>query len=800
MKKESIMSNLNLTEDPYLLSKGLVICRAIHPPHTFGIFYGENPLQFSFPLVLLEISTIIAISRLIRYILKPLRQPRVISEILGGIIVGPSVLSRSKRFRNFIFPDTADYALKNIGIIGFMYFLFISGVKTDLTHIRKVGKKHWYIATCGVFIPMLCSLFIGIGLRKSLEKELAKASSMLGVTSEFAITAFPVIYLIIRELNLLSSEIGRMALSTAIISDVIGLNFVVVFEAAKQGEHKTMAALWFVIYSFVIGVSIFGGVRQIMIWIIRATPEGKSVEQIYVVFILLGVMLSGFLCDLGGIAVANGPLWLGLAIPDGPPLGATLVEKTETIVMDILMPFSFAYVGMFTDISSIYGHWTHLQPIFFMAVTAYVVKMVTVLFTSYFLNMPFRDCLALSLVLSLRGEVELLMFIHWMDLKMITRPYFTMLVLMTIGVTAIVTPLISVVYDPTRPYMINTRRNIQHTASNTELHIVACIHDEENVPGIINILFEISNPTVHSPFLVHALHLMELVGRAAPVFIDHQESESTNQNPIHNALKLFGGENIKIHSYTSYSPKKSMYQDICKLALEKRASLIILPFYKDQTSTQVLARQGVKLVNSNVLNHAPCSVGILVDRGASPTSHNVGVSMRRSSIHRFALLFMGGSDAREALSYADRMAANPDVSLTAIRFLSHNGEGDNEMEKKLDDGLVTWFWVKNEGNDKVMYKEVVVKNGEDTIAALHTMKNDQFFDLWILGRNQGINPVLLQGLTDWSGENELGVIGDFLVSMNSGTTASVLVVQQQVLRGQERTSLGFLEKIASCKL
>lgn len=364
---------------------------------------------------------------------------------------------------------------------------------------------------------------------------------------------------------------------------------------------------------------------------------------------------------------------------------------------------------------------------------------------------------------------------------------------MTIGVTSIVTPLISIVYDPMRPYMINTRRNIQHTTSNIELHIIACIHDEENVPGIINILFEVSNPTAHRNFMVHALHLMELVGRAAPIFIDHQESENSDQNPIHNALKLFGGENIKIHSYTSYSPKKSMYQDMCKLALEKKASLIILSFYK---GTQVLTRQGVQLVNTNVLSHAPCSVGIYLDGGASPTSHNV---RRQSSIHHFALLFMGGSDAREALSYADRMATNRDVSLNAIRFLSYNGEGDNEMEKKLDDGLVTWFWVKNEGNEKVMYKEIVLKNGEDTIAELYTLQNDRFFDLWILGRNQGINLVLLQGLTNWSAQNELGVIGDFLVSMNSGTMASILVMQQQILKGQETTSLGFLQNMATCR-
>lgn len=376
---------------------------------------------------------------------------------------------------------------------------------------------------------------------------------------------------------------------------------------------------------------------------------------------------------------------------------------------------------------------------------------------------------------------------------MIGQPQFTILVLLTILVTALATPLISILHDPTRPYMVNKRRNIQHAPPNTELHIVACIHDEENLHGLMKLL-ELSNPTVNSPFSVHALCLVELVGRANPVFIDHENEEkgadSCSFSSIHNALKIFQGargECIKMHSYTAITSKRSMYQDICELALSKQACLIILPLHKrisDTLKETKTVKQGFQSMSSNVLAHAPCSVGILVDK--SPYQ-NLVCGVLRSSMHHIVVLFLGGADSREALSYADRAAGSPDISLNVIRFLSHENEGDNEMEKKLDDLLVTWFWVKNEGNDRVVYREVVVKNGEETIAAIQAMNNVRY-DLWIVGRNHGINPVLLQGLSNWSQNTELGVIGEYVASVDFGCRASVLVVQQQILRCHKKDS------------
>lgn len=780
-------------DEEELIKRGLVICRSTHKSHPFGIFYGQNPLEFSFPLMLLEISLVIIMTRIVRYVLKPLKQPRVVSEIIGGIIVGPSVLGRNKKFATHVFPDNAIFVIQNFAVIGIMYFLFLYGVKLDVSVVKKAGRKHWWIAVVGIFIPLAATTCVTLALKSSMTKQLAMGASIWGVCSSISITSFPVLYPIIKDFNLISSDIGRMALSITLISDIIGIIGVVIFEAIIQEERKRIAALWYLICVVVLTFVITVVIRRLMLLIVRSTPEGKPVEQIFVIGILLSVMVMAFLTDMCGIAIANGPMWFGIVVPDGPPLGATIVEKTETFVNEVLMPFFYAYIGLLTDVTTMGDIWSNanLKPLLFVASVGYITKLVGTLAVTRYLKMPIRDSVALSVILSLRGQVEVLLFMHWMDLKIITRPDFTLMVLLTLVVTGVLSPFINIVYDPTRPYMVNRRRNIQHTPQNTELHIVVSIHDEESVAGFLNLL-EVSNPTLSSPFSVYALRLVELIGRASPLFIDHENQDHasnyhTNHNSIHNALKLFQetSEFIRIYSFTSVTPKRTMYRDICELALIKKASLIILPFTKETS---------IQSINANVLLNAPCSVGILVDKGSSRT-HLVNTSMRTAT-HHFVVLFLGGPDAREALAYADRMAGNTEVSLTVIRFLSLNGEGDDEMEKKLDDGLVTWFWVKNEGNEKVVYREVVVKNGEETVAAIQAMNCD-YFDLWIVGRKQGINPVLTEGLSNWSENVELGVVGDFVSSMDLLTTASVLVVQQQILRGQEKEG-SLIQRLSRC--
>ncbi|KAF8394860.1 hypothetical protein HHK36_018797 [Tetracentron sinense] len=805
-------------------------CRWAKRPHPFGIFYGENPLDFSFPLVLLQISVIVVITRAVRFLLKPLKQPRIISDIIhgmcyrahtitilsvnicfslmskafkagsllicvalmvnvfkGGIIIGPSVLGRSEKFSAWLFPDQGVFVLKNVAIMGMMYFLFVSGVKMDpINSMSKSGRKALYTAIVGIILPMGTVASISVLVWKFLDKDIARGASISAIASSLSITAFPVLYPILKELNLLNSEIGRLAMSTSMISDMIGYTAIVLSEAARQGATNHWNVLWYMISVLVLLAVIIGVLRPLAVWIVRQTPEGKPVDQLYVTFTMLIVLVLGFCSDFIGATVINGPLWFGLAMPDGPPLGAALVERSETVINDLLMPLMFAFVGLYTDVFSM-TNFSTLGSLLVIILVGYIAKLFGTLLPSLYFKLPLREGLVLSLIMSLRGQVEMFLFLHWvLDYKFLKTPSFTLMVLLTTLVTAIATPLIGILYKPTRPYINKKRRTIQHAQPGSELHIVAGIHDKESVAALINLL-EASNPTSYSPIVVYALHLVELVGRATPMFIAHKSCPENNGFDIKvsafRILEQVSPDHVEINSFTSVSPYTSMYQDICDFALEKTASLIVIPFHKERLGGhgQIGLHRGVQQVNSNVIAHAPCSVGILVDRGPFRRPL-MSRSVRGASQYNVAVLFLGGADAREALAYADRMVGKSLVSLTVVRFLSNNNEGDNVMEKKLDDGLVTWFWVKNEQNDRVVYKEVVVRNGEETVAAIQAM-NSNSYDLWIMGRQMGINPVLVEGLSQWSDNPEMGVIGDYVTSSDFGCTASVLVVQQQVLSG-----------------
>ncbi|PNY11456.1 cation H(+) antiporter 25-like protein [Trifolium pratense] len=588
-----------------------------------------------------------------------------------------------------------------------------------------------------------------------MDKELSAISSIGVIAGYLGITAFPVLYHVLKELNLLNSDVGRFALSTALIGDSIGMGSILAFEAERQGQTRTENAFWFMLSAIVLATLLLCCVRPAMIWINNKTPEGQPVDQSFIVAILLGIFVMGFITDMFGIAIVNGPLWLGLAVPDGPGLGATLVHRSS--------------------------EWKSLKPLFFMVLTGYLAKFFVTWMVAMYWRMPFRDGLTFSLIMSLRGQVELILFVHLMDKKVINVPGFTLLVLMTMVLTATFTPLVSIIYDPTRPYILNQRRNIQHNPQGVELRIVLCIFDTENTNGLLHLL-DVTNPTSTTSISVSCLRLIQLAGRATPLFIDHAKQEVPPIYQWTHTINVLGSfqhirrEFMKIQFFTAVAPKQSMFQNICELALEQEASLIILPFMNRGFYDHGTRRTA----NSQVLNHAPCSIAILVDKGNLHIT-TVGNSTRQPR-NRFAVLFLGGADAREALVYADRMVASEDVSLTVIRFLSYNNVGDNEREKKLDDGIVTWFWVKNEMNSRVVYREVVVRNGEETIGAIQDM-NDGDYDLLIVGRKHGINPAILTGLSEWSESDELGLIGDYVSSRDFDGSASVLVVQQQVLRG-----------------
>ncbi|KAL6967778.1 hypothetical protein U1Q18_033589 [Sarracenia purpurea var. burkii] len=761
------------------------VCDNLHQVNSRGIWHGENPLDYSLPSLMLQLSLISIITRFVYLALKPFGQTLIVSQILGGVVLGPSILGQNTAFSAKIFPKRYRNMLDTLSVFGFTLFIFLIGVKMDASMVLRSGKKAFAIGVLGFFIPFGLSSFVAFLLEQFLSLDHEIASVLPTIIIMQSMTAFPVIACFLDELKILNSEIGRLASSSSIICDICHWTIVSLKIAAKLATKKSFelsvgsflsVALYFVVIVFAI--------RPAALWIIRHTPEGRPVKEIYIFGVLVAVLCCGLIGEVIGLSSILASLVFGLVIPDGPPLGAALVEKLDCFVSSLLMPLFFTICGLQMDVFAI-DKLGNLGVIQLVVLTGFVGKIMATMLPPLFCRMPFRDAFSLALIMNSKGIVELALLNEWMKSKVMNEECYAIMIISVVLVTGVVSPLVRVLYDPSNRYVAFKRRTILHLRPNEELRVLACVHGQENVRPIMTLL-QVSSPTNDSPTNLVVLHLAKLLGRASSLLVAHREREKPSPNPtlserIFNAFKKLEQQSqgrLMVHFYNGISPYATMHNDVCSLALEKRTTFIILPFHKQWIfGERVTTTYAFRHLNKNVLDKAPCSVGILIDKGGNRKARYV---IADPSSYRVAVLFFGGADDREALAYARRMSRHPSVMLTLIRFTTSKSTpivGGTERSKMLDADILSDFKLNSLGCERVWYREEVVGNGMGVVAVTSSVLENEY-DLVMVGRRHGESSIMFQ-LGEWNQKGELGVIGEMLASSDSECGASALVVQQQ---------------------
>jgi Kef-type K+ transport system membrane component KefB len=121
---------------------------------TSGSFIeGENPLSEPISLFLLQVIIIVVFARALGYVLQYVRQPPVIAEVLGGILLGPTLLCRIPAFKATVFPDESLGRLKLVADFGLVLYLFLVGMELDPHKVAKDFKKSSAISIAGIILP-----------------------------------------------------------------------------------------------------------------------------------------------------------------------------------------------------------------------------------------------------------------------------------------------------------------------------------------------------------------------------------------------------------------------------------------------------------------------------------------------------------------------------------------------------------------------------------------------------------------------------------------------------------------------
>ncbi|RAH58421.1 hypothetical protein BO85DRAFT_275004 [Aspergillus piperis CBS 112811] len=419
-----------------------------------GILEGSNPAHYdsSNPIVIfiIQAGIIIIFCRLLHWPLSKIRQPRVIAEVIAGVILGPSVMGRIPGFTDTIFPTASIPNLNLVANLGLVLFLFLVGLETNLRFLVSNWRVAVSVSAAGMILPFGLGCAIAYGLYNTFQDEPGTVDINFGTFLLFigiamAITAFPVLCRILTELKLLGTNVGVIVLSAGVGNDVVGW-ILLALCVALVNAGTGLTALWVLLVC--VGYILFLTFifRPLFLRFLRHTGSlQKGPSQSVVAITLLIALASAFFTQIIGIHAIFGGFIIGLLCPHEGGFAIKLTEKIEDLVAALFLPLYFTLSGLQTDLGLLDTGtvWGYVVGIIAIAFTA---KVAGGAIASRLCGLLWRESFSIGVLMSCKGLVELIVLNIGLQAHILSTRTFTMFVVMALVTTFATTPLTVALY------------------------------------------------------------------------------------------------------------------------------------------------------------------------------------------------------------------------------------------------------------------------------------------------------------------------------------------------------------------
>lgn len=582
-------------------------------------------------MLLLQIISILLVSRVFGFLFVKIGQPTVIGEILAGIVLGPSLLG-------YFFPEAYSFlftpdSLSNIYIlseIGLVLFMFVIGMELDLSALKNKMGTTFVISQASIVIPY----FMGMWLAYYLYEEFAAGqtdfiSFALFIGISMSITAFPVLARIVQEKGLTKSHLGTISIASAAFNDVTAwCVLAAVIAISKTGS----------LYSSLFNIGL--AVAYILVMMFLVKPFLKRIGEIYknsevvnksvFAFFLLVLIISAYITQLIGIHALFGAFLAGVIMPPLPSFRKLIVDKVEDVSLTLLLPLFFVYTGLRTEIGLLntpYLWWIA----FIFIVVAVVGKFIGSAFSAKVLGETWKDSLSIGILMNTRGLMELIVLNIGYEMGILPPPIFVMLVIMALVTTFMTTPILSLIN-----FLFPEKRIREEYERHQSL-------------GIFKALIAMGNPENGKPLLNVAKTVLDGTKNSLAVNVLHL-TPGTDINPFHGdqysleGFKLVKEEAAKLNIpiETEYKITDNIEGSIVRtvnynnydfLLVGAGVALSGIPFFKETTflskikwlnrllnrvsRTQSIFYPGslIKDKTRYFIENSRCSVGVFVNRG-----------------------------------------------------------------------------------------------------------------------------------------------------------------------------------------
>ncbi len=394
-------------------------------------------------LLLLQISVVVLVTLACGWVAGKVGQARVVGEIIGGILLGPSVLGRiSPSVSQHLFPKSSLGAMEELSTVGLVLFLFTVGMELDDAQLRRQGPRALGSSATSILIPFIAAILLAHSLRVRFAPHgIGSVPFVMFLGISMSITAFPVLARILEERGLMNTPLGTTAILCAAVDDVVAwlLLAVALTLVDTTGATGGLALHFGMLAAYLL--FMLGIVRPLATRLVkrRNNPElGIGLLGITIAF----AFASAAATEWAGVHPLFGAFIAGICFPRIQPWQHAIRMRLDMITSVLLLPLFFALTGLRTrlDLLNDSTMWLWAGVVLLGAIGG---KVGGAVLAARWSGQSWRAAWALGALLNTRGLVELIVLNIAYNVGVFSPTLFTMLVVMALVTTMCTTPMLN---------------------------------------------------------------------------------------------------------------------------------------------------------------------------------------------------------------------------------------------------------------------------------------------------------------------------------------------------------------------
>ncbi|AOO74791.1 cation:proton antiporter [Latilactobacillus curvatus] len=370
-------------------------------------------------LAIILISTLLA-----GHMSKRIGMPAVIGQLLVGIILGPALFG-------VLHENSFIHTFSEIGVV---LLMFIAGLESNLTLLKKYFKPSLVVAVLGVIVPMISmygmSLAFGISQLESL---------FIGVI--FAATSVSISVEVLRELNVLESKEGTIILGAAVVDDLLAVIILSVLTslfgaqlAAASSTHMSLGLSLLLQALFM--VAVYFSVKWIVPFVMHLSrrllvPYASAITSLIICF---GFVWFAEAVELSAVV---GAFFAGIAISQ-TPYKEEINRHIEPIGYTVFIPVFFVSIGLSMNLASLNQHILFIT---ILTVLAVFSKLIGSGLGARWMNNSPQGAYTIGAAMISRGEMALIIAQIGYNAKLLSELYYSEIIFVII-ITTVLAPLI----------------------------------------------------------------------------------------------------------------------------------------------------------------------------------------------------------------------------------------------------------------------------------------------------------------------------------------------------------------------